>query len=136
MRTLLLLLFCTALVSTAYAQSDTLALDPAQFVNAQILADQASGSPHAVYSVESGQAYAFDGRLDLTFPVEIVGPDNGWIKDDPNPPIPANTPDEQGDARQFFDRINPGLHRKSELSQSGKSQRNPGFLQPPVCPAK
>ncbi len=103
MKTLLSLLFCTALVGTAFAQSDTLALDPNLFVNDQILADQASGNPHAVYSVAAGTAYAFDGRLDVTFPVEIVGPDNGWIVEDATPPILANTPDEQGAARQFFE---------------------------------
>ena len=55
MKTFLPLLLCLALVSTASAQSsDTLALDPLLTVNEQILADQASGTPHAVYSVEAG----------------------------------------------------------------------------------
>ena len=74
MKTFLPLMLSLALVSVASAQSgDTLALDPAQFVNDQILADKASGTPHNVYSVEPGQFYAFDGRLDVTWPVEIVG---------------------------------------------------------------
>lgn len=104
MRTLVLLFICSALVATASAQSsDTLALDPGQFVNEQILADQQSGNPHAVYSVESGTFYAFDGRLDVTFPVEIVGPENGWIKDDAAPPVLLQVPDEQGAARQFVE---------------------------------
>lgn len=103
MKNYLLFIFCFALVTTANAQSDTLALDPLEFVNTQILADQASGNPHAVYSVAPGEFYAFDGRLDVTFPVEIVGPDNGWIKNDATPPVLLNTPDEQGEPRQFFE---------------------------------
>ncbi len=105
MKTFLPLFFCLAYVVTANAQSsDTLALDPGLTVNEQILADQASGTPHAVYSVEPGQFYAFDGRMDLTYPVQIVGPDNGWIKDDATPPVLVTLPDEQGLAsRQFFE---------------------------------
>ena len=41
--------------------------------------------------------------MDLTYPVTIVGPDNGWIKDDATPPVLLNTPGEQGEARQFFE---------------------------------
>ena len=48
------------------------ALDPNQFVNTQITGP-------GVYTVEAGQSYAFDGRIDLTFEVTILGPDNGWI---------------------------------------------------------
>lgn len=105
MKNLLLLTFCLALVTTANAQSgDTLALDPNDFVNTQILGDTtATGERvHSVYSVEPGVFYAFDGRLDVSFPVEIVGPDNGWIKNDATPPVLLNTPGEQGEARQFF----------------------------------
>lgn len=105
MKSLMLLFFSFVLVSTASAQSDTLALDPLQFVNTQILGDtSATGERlHSVYTVEAGTFYAFDGRLDVTFPVEIVGPDNGWIKDDESPAVLLNTPGEQGEARQFFE---------------------------------
>ena len=98
MKTWILFILCLGLVTTARAQSDTLALDPNQFVNTQILANGPG-----VYTVEPGTFYAFDGRLDVTFPVEIVGPDNGWIKDDATPPVLLNTPGQQGEARQFFE---------------------------------
>ena len=39
----------------------------------------------------------------VSFPVEIIGPDNGWIKDDATPPVLLNTPGQQGEARQFFE---------------------------------
>ncbi len=109
MRNLLLLLVTFALVGSARAQSDTLALDPLQFVNVQILGDTLANGDRvrSVYTVEPGQFYAFDGRLDLTFPVEIVGPDEDWIRDQTNPPVVVNTPGQQGEARQFFE-IQPG----------------------------
>ena len=72
------------------------ALDPNQFVNTQITAP-------GVYTVEAGQAYAFDGRIDLTFDVTIQGPDNGWIMQATNPPILVNTPSADGAARTFFE---------------------------------
>ena len=118
MRTLLFLLCCAIMVGTTNAQ-DTLALDPNEFVNVQILNDQASASPHDVYSVAAGAAYAFDGRLDLTFPVEIVGPDNGWIVEDATPPMLVNTPDEQGAARQFFEIQEGGSLVLKNLIMSG-----------------
>ncbi|MBX2819179.1 MAG: T9SS type A sorting domain-containing protein [Rhodothermaceae bacterium] len=106
------------MIGTANAQ-DTLALDPNEFVNVQILNDQASASPHDVYSVAAGAAYALDGRLDLTFPVEIVGPDNGWIVEDATPPMLVNTPDEQGAARQFFELQEGGSLVLKNLIMSG-----------------
>ena len=72
------------------------ALDPNQFVNTQITAP-------GVYTVEAGQFYAFDGRIDLTFDITIIGPDNGWIKNATNPPVLVNTPSADGAARDFFE---------------------------------
>ena len=105
MKTFMLLTFTLVLATSVYAQGDTLALDPLQFVNTQILEDKmANGDMNTVYSVEPGQFYAFDGRLDVTFPVEIVGPDNGWIKNDATPPVMVMLADENGEAsRQFFE---------------------------------
>lgn len=103
MKSLLPLLLGFVLVSSAHAQAgDTLALEPG-FITQQILDDKASATPHTVYSVESGQYYALDGRLDIVWPIEIVGPDDSWIKDQETPPVILNTPDEQGAARQFFE---------------------------------
>lgn len=119
MKNFLLFIFSFALVATASAQSDTLALDPLQFVNTQILADQASANPHTVYTVEANTFYAFDGRLDVTFPMEIVGPDNGWIKDDATPPVLLNTPGEQGEARQFIQLQEGGSLVLKNLFMSG-----------------
>ena len=72
------------------------ALDPNQFVNTQITGP-------GVYTVEAGQSYAFDGRIDLTFEVTILGPDNGWIMQADNPPVMVNTPSADGGARDFFE---------------------------------
>ena len=98
-----LLLLCFVIVTAASAQNtDTLALDPG-FITQQILDDKASANPHTVYSVQAGQFYALDGRMDVVWPIEIVGPDGSWIKDQETPPVIVNTPDEQGAARQFFE---------------------------------
>ena len=72
------------------------ALSPDEFVNTQITAA-------GVYTVEAGKAYAFDGRIDLTFEVTIEGPDNGWILEDATPPVFVNTPGQDGAARDFFE---------------------------------
>ncbi len=88
-----LLVFVFGLFSVANAQT---ALDPNQFVNAQITGP-------GVYTVEAGQSYAFDGRIDLTFDVTIQGPDNGWIMKDATPPVMVNTPAADGAARDFFE---------------------------------
>ena len=120
MRTTLLLLFSLTLVVTVSAQStDTLVLDPGMFINEQILADQASGTPHTVYMVEAGQVYSFDGRLDVNFPMELVGPDNGWIKNDATPPVIVNAPAEDGTARQFFELQEGGSLTLKNIMLSG-----------------
>jgi len=72
------------------------ALNPNEFVNTQITAS-------GVYTVEAGEAYAFDGRIDLTFDVTIQGPDDGWIMEAANPPVLVNTPSADGAARSFFE---------------------------------
>lgn len=89
----LLILFICGLWTLSNAQT---ALDPGQFVNAQI-------TEAGVYTVEAGQAYAFDGRIDLTFEVTILGPDNGWIFEDATPPVFVNTPGADGAPRNFFE---------------------------------
>ena len=88
-----LLVFVFGLFSVSNAQT---ALDPNQFVNTQITGP-------GVYTVEAGQSYAFDGRIDLTFDVTIQGPDNGWIMQAANPPVLVNTPAADGAARTFFE---------------------------------
>ena len=72
------------------------ALDPNKFVNTQITGP-------GVYTVEAGQFYAFDGRLDLTFDVTIQGPDDGWIMNATNPPVILQTPGADGSQRQFME---------------------------------
>ncbi len=89
----LLLAFTIGLFSIASAQT---ALDPNEFVNTQITGP-------GVYTVEAGKAYAFDGRIDLTFDVTIEGPADGWIMNVTNPPVFANTPAADGSARNFFE---------------------------------
>ena len=111
------------LVSTVTAQtsSDTLALDPNQFVNTQILGDTTAAGEriHSVYSVEPSTFYAFDGRLDVSFPVEIVGTYNGWIKEDATPAVLLNTPAQDGAARQFFQLEEGGSLVLKNLMMSG-----------------
>jgi len=102
----MILLFMLSFILTATIQAQV-ALDPQQFVNVQILADTlADGSrTNTVYTVERNTVYAFDGRLDLDFELEIIGPDNGpIIHDSGTPAALVNTPDAStGDARQFFE---------------------------------
>ncbi|MEZ4825600.1 MAG: hypothetical protein R3C61_04795 [Bacteroidia bacterium] len=85
--------FLVGLFTVSTAQT---ALDPNSFVNTQITGP-------GVYTVAAGQYYAFDGRIDLTFDVTIVGPDNTWIMDQTNPPVLVNTPAADGTARTFFE---------------------------------
>lgn len=92
-KTFTLLLMLMGLFSVLTAQT---ALNPNEFVNTQITAP-------GVYTVEAGQSYAFDGRIDLTFDVTIQGPDDGWIMNVPNPAVLVNTPAADGAARTFFE---------------------------------
>ncbi|MDX2246566.1 MAG: T9SS type A sorting domain-containing protein [Bacteroidia bacterium] len=88
-----LFVFLAGLFTVSTAQT---ALDPNQFVNTQITAS-------GVYTAAAGQYYAFDGRIDLTFDVTILGPDSGWIMNAANPPVFVNTPAADGSARTFFE---------------------------------
>ena len=124
MRNLLLIVFCLALATSVSAQSDTLALDPAQFVNIQILGDTlGDGSQvHSVYTVERSTFYAFDGRLDIDFPCEIIGPDNGpIINDDTNghPPVLVQTIAQDGTVRDFMELQAGGTLVLKNLVMSG-----------------
>ncbi len=92
MRTFTIIL-ATCMIGTLGAQT---ALDPGQFVNGQITGP-------GVYTVEPGQFYAFDGRIDLTFEITIEGPDEGWIMETASPAVLVNTPAADGAARQFFE---------------------------------
>ncbi len=87
-----LLIVVCGLFSVSHAQT---ALDPNQFVNTQITGP-------GVYTVEAGQFYAFDGRLDLAFDVTIQGPDDDWIMNQTNPPVIVQTPGDDGARRQFM----------------------------------
>jgi hypothetical protein len=92
-KTFTLLFVFFGLFSVLTAQT---ALVPNEFVNTQITAP-------GVYTVEAGQFYAFDGRIDLTFEVTIEGPEVSWIMDVANPPVLVNTPAADGSARDFFE---------------------------------
>jgi len=92
-RTFTLIFVILGMYSFLSAQT---ALDPEQFVNTQI-------TEAGVYTVEPGQFYAFDGRIDLTFEVTIIGPDEGWIMNATTPPVIVGTPASDGKARQFFE---------------------------------
>jgi hypothetical protein len=97
-KTFTFLIMISGLVSALTAQT---ALDPNQFVNPQITGP-------GVYTVEAGQAYAFDGEVQLDFEIEIIGPDVTWIRDQQNPPILVNTPSNDGGARGFFEIVEGG----------------------------
>ena len=89
----LFFVFIFGLFSALNAQT---ALDPNQFVNTQITGP-------GVYTVEPGQFYAFDGRIDLTFEITIEGSDDSWIYEANNPPVLVNTPAADGSPRDFFE---------------------------------
>ena len=88
---LCVLIFGLFAVSTAQT-----ALDPNEVVNTQITAP-------GVYTVEAGQYYAFDGRIDLAFDITIQGPDNGWVMQADSLPVLVNTPAADGSSRDFFE---------------------------------
>ena len=109
---LLLVVLCLTLVTPIFAQ-DELVLDPNQFINTQILGDTlADGSrAHSVYKLQRSTFYALDGRLDITFRCEIVGPDNGPIvrdNADGHPAVIVNTPSESGGGRDLFQILEGG----------------------------
>ena len=89
----LLLVFVVGLFTVSTAQT---ALDPNDVVNTQITGP-------GVYTVEAGKFYAFDGRIDLTFDVTIMGPDSGWVMGAADLPVLVNTPAADGTARNFFE---------------------------------
>ncbi len=94
MRKVSLLFVVMFLLGTSLMAQTT--LDPGLFVN-----DQITGP--GVYLVEAGNAYAFDGRLDVVWDITIQGPDVDWIFTTENPPVLVNTPAEDGTARQFME---------------------------------
>ena len=97
-KTFTLLIMICGLFSALHAQT---ALDPNQFVNAQITGP-------GVYTVEAGQVYAFDGFIELSYEITIIGPDASWIMNQQNPPALVNTPSNDGSARAFFEIIEGG----------------------------
>lgn len=113
-KTFTLLLVLMGLFSVLSAQT---ALNPNEFVNTQITAA-------GVYTVEAGQSYAFDGRIDLTFEVTIQGPDNGWIMEAANPPVLVNTPAADGAARTFFELKEGGALTLKNVLFSGSNSND------------
>ncbi len=108
MRKLLLSVFFLALASSMFAQTT---LDATKPVNAQIAADTLSDGSHdptkTVYMAEAGKYYAFDGTLECNFDLQIIGPDNGWILHEANPPVFFQTPSSAGAARDMIN-LNQG----------------------------
>lgn len=101
-----IVIVCLAFAATTIAQNE-LILDPNDYINNQILGDTlANGSrAHSVYKLERSKFYALDGRMDIKFRLEIVGPDNGGMLHDMaegHPPVIVNTPDAAGNARPSF----------------------------------
>lgn len=113
-KTFTLLLVLMGLFSVLTAQT---ALNPNEFVNTQITAP-------GVYTVEAGQAYSFDGRIDLTFEVTIQGPDNGWIMQAVNPPVLVNRPAADGSARTFFELKEGGALTLKNVLFSGSNNND------------
>ena len=100
------------LVSVLSAQKT---LDPDQFVNTQITGP-------GVYKVEAGKAYAFDGRIDLTYEITIEGPEVSWIMNATNPPVLLNTPGADGSSRSFFEiKAGGGLTMKNLIISGSNS---------------
>lgn len=113
--TTLLLVFILGLF--AVSTNAQTALDPGKFVNEQITGP-------GVYTVEAGESYAFDGRIDLTFEVTIQGPDNGWIMDVTDPPVFVNTPAADGAARNFFEIKEGGALTVKNILFSGNNNND------------
>ena len=119
----LFILMFAMLSTQLFAQ---MALDPNELVNDQILGDTtATGERNnTVYTVERDNIYFFDGRLDIDFPLEIIGPDiasGSIITDDAAgfPPTLANVLDNDGNAQQFFRVFEPGYLVMKNLIMSG-----------------
>lgn len=93
-------IFCAFVLGLFAVSTAQTALDPSNFVNTQITGP-------GVYTVEAGQYYAFDGRIDVTWDITIIGPDNGWVMNADSLPVLVNTPAADGAARDFFE-IKPG----------------------------
>lgn len=117
-----------ALIATQLVAQDALVLDPNNFVNDQILGDTSSTGErlHTVYQVERNNIYFFDGRLDIDFPVEIIGPEiasGSILTDDAEgfPPTLANVLNNDGNAQQFFTVFEPGYLVMKNLIMSGTS---------------
>lgn len=103
-------------------------LDPNEFVNGQILGDtSATGDRlNTVYQVERNNIYFFDGRLDVDFPLEIIGPpiaSGAIVKDDAAgfPPTLANVPNNDGAAQQFIRVYEGGYLVMNNLIVSGSA---------------
>lgn len=113
-KTFTLLFMLMGLFSVLRAQT---ALSTEDFVNNQITAA-------GVYTVEAGKAYAFDGRIDLTFDVTIQGPDEGWIMTVANPAVLVNTPASDGAARTFFELKEGGSLTLKNVLLSGNNNND------------
>ncbi len=108
MRNLILLAFSLMFASSLLAQ---VTLDDQQFVNIQIASDTLADGSHdpakTVYMAEAGKYYAFDGSLECNFDLQIIGPNNGWILHEANPPVFFQTPSSAGTARDMIN-LNQG----------------------------
>ncbi len=120
---ILLLAFFLILASSMLAQET---LDPNQFVNVQIASDTLLDGSHdpakTVYMAQSSNFYAFDGTLDCDFDLTIIGPDNGWIKNEANPPVLLQIPAADGTQRDM-------IHLKAGGSITVKNVLVDGLLQ-------
>lgn len=95
MRKFILLLPVIILGFALHVQAQV-TLDPAEPVNDQITADETT------YLAEAGNSYAFDGSLECDFDMQIIGPDDSWIKEQENPPVFFQLPAEDGSARDMI----------------------------------
>jgi hypothetical protein len=104
MKKLILLLSSFLILAPYILAQET--LDPAKYVNVQIASDTLSDGTHdpakTVYMAQTGNFYAFDGTLDCDFDLTIIGPDNGWIKNEANPPVFLQIPASDGSQRDMI----------------------------------